>query len=134
MNITTRNVLPAALSLMAALALTGCATGASYSDLDRESTLEDAMPPGLLDQVGDKVEPKSSRLVGHDGDTELYLARGGKLVCLVAYVNDADWVMGCGSADVDVDGTPGRFFARPDGSSAPIDGTVAISKNVWRAE
>nr|WP_314842295.1 hypothetical protein [uncultured Microbacterium sp.] len=57
----------AALSLSAAIALTGCSGGQSYSDLSGERETEDELP-GLPDYAYESVDTGSSRFVGeHEG-------------------------------------------------------------------
>lgn len=120
-----------AAALATIFTLAACAPGPVYSDLDRVATSDDAWPIDLPAYASDDLNPESSRLVGHDGTTALYLATsmpsGG--VCLLVYPDNGNWVVGCGADGMRVGGGGNSSYTvRSDG--AITDGT-AISGNVY---
>jgi len=126
------DVLQNGRSLATIFTLAACATGPAYSDLDRVATTDDAWPVDLPAYSSDDLNPESSRLVGRDGTTALYLAvstmpRGG--VCLPVYPDNDKWVVGCGTDGMSVNGGgDSSYTVHRDG--ADTDGT-AISDNVY---
>jgi hypothetical protein len=123
----------AAATATALLALSGCATGEGFSDLSRKSTADDEWPSSLPEYAAENVNADSSRLVGHDGSTALYLAEStgpGGGVCLLIYPDDENWVVGCGTNGVSVGGCGNpTYTVRGDG--APDGDENAISENVY---
>jgi hypothetical protein len=123
----------AAIAVLMSVALSGCAaTGADYSDLSLDATPDDAWPSSLPAYASEHIDVASSRLVGRDGATSLYLVRSTESqhdVCLLVYPNDNDWMVGCGQDGLSVDrGGSSTYVVRSDGS--PRDGN-AISDNVY---
>lgn len=120
-----------ATAIIALFVLSGCASGEGYSDLNREATADDERPNSLPEHAAQNIEPNSSRLVGHDGSTALYLVEsedpsGG--VCLLIYPEDNHWVVGCGAHELTVGGGSPTYVVRGDGALNEND--VAISENV----
>ncbi len=77
----------------AALVLTACTAGVPYADLAGDPTEQDALPAGLPDHAYRDVDVDSSRYVGDDNGTQLWLVRGTERdsVCLLRITNiDAD--------------------------------------------
>jgi hypothetical protein len=128
-----RHLWAPAVAITALVALSGCATGEGYSDLSRKATADDEWPSSLPEYAADNIDPKSSRLVGHDGSTALYLAEstdpsGG--VCLLIYPESNNWVVGCGAHELTVGGGGNTtYVVRGDG--ALDDDDDAISENVF---
>jgi hypothetical protein len=129
-----RGGVAAATAVIGMLAWSGCAAAEGYSDLSREATAEDAWPTSLPGYAADNVEAGSSRLVGHDGSTALYLAASAEPsggVCLLIYPEDDNWTVGCGANEVTVTGGGGSYAVRGDG--APDGDGDSISENVYFA-
>jgi hypothetical protein len=120
-----------AVALALGLALAACATGPSYSDLDRVATPDDAWPIDLPAYASDGLDVESVRLVGHDGTTALYLATdtmADQSVCLLVYPGSGNWVVGCGGDGMTVGGgSNSRYTVHSDGEAA---GSTVISGNV----
>lgn len=119
---------------VAALVLTACtAGGPPYADLAGEPTAQDALPADLPDHAYRDVDVDSSRYVGDDGGTQLWLVRGTERdsVCLVTVTDiDADdWQIGCSGAAGPL--TTGSYVVHSDGYPTPDD-AVPISENVYR--
>lgn len=78
----------------AALVLIGCTAGVPpYADLAGDPTQEDALPAGLPGHAYRDVDIDSSRYIGNDVGTQLWLARATERdsVCLIRITNiDAD--------------------------------------------
>ncbi|WP_413318408.1 hypothetical protein AA0Z99_00400 [Agrococcus sp. 1P02AA] len=127
----TRPLAVALVGGLVAIGLTACAPSASFSVLDREASAGDAVPAELGgDDFGD-ADPDSARFVGEHGDAQLWLMRGGESpVCLLVYVDAADWGHACGAAPVGLDIGIGWFEVVADGQAAP-EGSVQISENVY---
>lgn len=118
----------------AALVLTACMMGfPSYADLAGDPTQQDALPDGLPDHAYGDIDVDSSRYVGDDDGTQLWLARGTERdsVCLVSITDiDADdWQVACGGAAGPL--TAGSYVVHSDGYPTPDD-AVPISENVYR--
>jgi hypothetical protein len=124
-----------AVTVMTALAigLSGCLDGGSgFAVLDRPAESADALPTDLPDYAFDNLDPESARFVAdHDG-VELYLTRGADSgICLLAYPNAEDWVVGCsGGRWLKVGGRSTKYEVRADGAPAP-EGATALSANVY---
>jgi hypothetical protein len=120
-----------AAALALGLALAACATGPSYSDLDRVATADDTWPIDLPAHASDGVDVESVRLVGHDGTTALYLAADTMAdysVCLLIYPGGGNWVVGCGGDGMVVGGGSNSYYTvHSDGERA---GSNVISGNV----
>lgn len=130
----TATGLTVALSAVA-FALAGCtATGDTYSVLEQEAQPEDEVPSDLPSYAWDDADPTSARFVGEEEGTSLWLARASDDTgtCLLAYVDEETWVLGCGGdgAPFRVGGIAGSFTVIPDGAHPP-DGMAAISENVY---
>lgn len=125
----------AAIAAVTFLTLSACASGSEYSDLNRPATADDKWPSSLPEYASNSLDPESSRLVGHDGSTALYLATstqpsGG--VCLLIYPGDENWVVGCGMNGVTVGGGGSPTYV-VEGDGSPREGN-AISENVFIEE
>lgn len=117
-----------------ALALAGCSGPAGYAALDRDAEPSDALPEELPAHALEDVDEGSARHIGTDEGTDLRLLRAehGSEVCVLAYPDAVDWVMGCGGEGaVTIDGPAGSFAVQPDGATPPTDAT-RISDNVFR--
>lgn len=124
-----------AIGLMLTLLLAGCGiTPSTYSILDSKAESEDALPDALPSYAGDSADLATSRFVGEYDGTSLWLLRGeeSSTVCLLAFPNVDEWVMGCGG-DTDagaMEGPTGKYVYQPDGLPAPQDAT-RVSANVY---
>lgn len=120
-------------AMVAAVVLSGCSSGSGYADLSPEATSRDAWPSDLPEYSMDSVDEKTSRLVGKYEGSELYLARSidpKDEVCLLAYTDGSDWVVGCGPSGLRVSASShGTFAVLGDG--ATNDDLEAISTNVY---
>lgn len=120
-------------AVMVLLTLSACAGGPQYSDLARKATADDAWPSSLPDHAATDLDPESSRLVGRDGKTALYLAAatepaGG--ACILVYPNDQEWFVSCGLNEMVMSGKSGtKYVLRSDGFAT--DDLRAISENVY---
>jgi hypothetical protein len=124
----------AATALTTLLTLSACTTGPHYSDLSQAATANDTWPSNLPHYAAAHLDPGSSRLVGHDGTTSIYLTASNARsdgVCLLIYPDNGDWVVGCGADELSVSGGGATYTVRSDGS--PGDGT-ALSKNVYTTQ
>lgn len=115
-----------------ALTLTGCASESTYGDLDRDALPADQWPSDLVGRSSNTADVNTSRLVGKDGTSRLYLARaiepaGG--VCLLVYASGTEWVVGCGPAGLEVTARSRLYGVFDD--QAGRDSRSAISKNVF---
>ena len=134
----TRSATRAAVVVaVAALGLAACASpGPTYAALDRAATPADALPDDLPAHALEDVEPDSARLVGEHDGTRLWLLRSAipeLEICLLAFVDAADWMQGCGGGDeVRVSGGPGDFTVLADGAVVP-DGLTQVGENVHAA-
>ena len=125
-----QTLLASTIALMALLQLTGCTTGDVYSDLSREVTDDDAWPSDLPDYAARDLDVDSTRLVGHDGETYIYLLKSTEPVggpCLLIYPDSKSWTVSCGGSGLRAGNGTATYILRPDG--APAEGT-AISENV----
>lgn len=128
--------LPALVAVsLISIALTGCTTGsAGYPIFDRAAQPEDTTPTSLPDYARDNIDLITTRYVGEHHGTQLWLGKGREAatVCLLAYPDDHDWVIGCGGeGQNEVYGVKvGRFVFQPDEHPAPED-SEAISDNVY---
>jgi hypothetical protein len=126
------------VALMFAFLLTGCtASQPTYSVLDSAAESEDALPETLPSSVGNSADLATSRLVGEYDGVPLWLLPGreSSTVCLLAFPNDDDWVMGC-AGDTGagaMEGPTGKYTYQPDGFPAPQDAT-RISTNVYAVD
>jgi hypothetical protein len=114
------------------LALAGCATGSDYGDLDRDALPADRWPSDLVGRSSNTADIRTSRLVGEDSASKLYLARaiepaGG--VCLLVYTSGTEWVVGCGPTGLEVTAGSSRYGVFDDQAAKGDQG--AISKNVF---
>lgn len=130
----TRGRVAAAL-VCSVLALAGCsASGSSYAVLDRDAHPEDEVPAQLPASAGDGADLDSARFVGRHENSSLWLMRGDddSGVCLLAYLDEATWAIGCASDDgpMQVGGLAGSFTVIPDHAAAPENATQ-ISGNVY---
>lgn len=98
-----------------------------------DPTAQDALPADLPDHAYRDVYVDSSRYVGDDDGTQLWLVRGTERdsVCLVTVTDiDADdWQIGCSGAAGPL--TMGSYVVHSDGYPTPDD-AVPISENVYR--
>jgi hypothetical protein len=125
-----QTLLASTIALMALLPLTGCATGDVYSDLSREVTDDDAWPSDLPDYAARDLDVDSNRLVGHDGETYIYLVKSTEPIggpCLLIYPDSKSWAVSCGGSGLRAGSGTATYILHPDGS--PAEGT-AISENV----
>lgn len=128
-----RRLLQAAVTAAAVLlALSACGAGPQYSDLDREPTADDQWPSTLPEYAADNLDRESSRLVGHDGSTALYLATSieqpSDAVCLLVFAGDDNWTVACGTDGTLVSLGDATYGIRSDGMDV---GQKAISENVY---
>ncbi|MAM53312.1 hypothetical protein [Microbacterium sp. UBA3394] len=102
--------------------------------LDQDARPEDKVPEQLPAYAGEEADLESARFVGKHDDSSLWLmgSNEGSGVCLLAYEDEAAWVMGCASegSPIEVGGLAGHFTVLPDGAPAP-DGATQISENVY---
>lgn len=131
----SRIALAVSLASLVTVVLSGCSgTTGGYAILDRPADSNDSVPSAVHDDEVDTMDLSTSRYVGENDGTQLWLGRGqdASTVCLLAYPNDESWVIGCaGPGRSTVDGSvAGRFVFQPDGYSTPEDST-AISDNVF---
>ncbi|QFG68403.1 hypothetical protein [Ornithinimicrobium pratense] len=112
--------------------LTSCASTDGFSDLDRERQANDSPPETLDFADDDEILLDSSRSVGTYEGAELWLARtSDDGVCLIAYTDEMDWVVGCSDIPpLGVSGSPGSFIVVSDGQDPPENAT-RISDNVF---
>jgi len=118
---------------VAAVVLAGCSSGSGYADLSPEATSRDGWPTDLPEYSTDSVDEKTSRFVGEYEGSELYLARSiepQEGVCLLAYTDGSDWVVGCGPSGLRVSASSERTFAVL-GDGATSEDLQAISTNVF---
>lgn len=105
-----------------------------FADLEGDGPSQKDVPAVVVADLDD-AEAASYRWVGEHDGSDLWLGLGTpeERVCLVAYVDDDEWVHSCG---VTGDGTPmtvsgyGTFYVVRDGHDAP-DGASAVSANVY---
>jgi hypothetical protein len=113
-------------------ALAGCASEITYGDLNRDALPADRWPSDLVGRSSNTADVETSRLVGEDSASKLYLARaiepaGG--VCLLVYTSRTEWVVGCGPTGLEVTAGSSRYGVFDD--QAAKGGQGAISKNVF---
>lgn len=129
---------PIAIGLVFVFLLTGCAPDEpKYAIFDSTADSEDAVPDALPSYAGDSADLTTSRFVGEHDGVPLWLLRGreGSTVCLLAFPDAVDWVMGCGgeSGPGGMEGPSGEYVFQPDGLPAPEDAS-RISTNVYAVE
>lgn len=121
---------------LSAATLSGCtAFSSGYAVLDRAVEPADAVPDAVAEQdSGDVADLSSARFVGEHSGSSLWLIRGldEKTVCVLAYLDESQWGMGCGgeTGPVEMSGPAGHFMALPDDYPAP-DGATRVSDNVY---
>ncbi|PRA80639.1 hypothetical protein [Microbacterium sp. MYb66] len=124
------------LLALSAIALSGCtASSASYAVLDRDAEPADTVPDGVIEQdSGDVADLSSARFVGEHSGSSVWLLRGVEpsTVCVLAYLDESEWGMGCGGerGPVEMSGPAGHFTTVPDDYPTP-DGATRISDNVY---
>ncbi|WES63959.1 hypothetical protein P0L94_16005 [Microbacter sp. GSS18] len=122
-----------------AFTLAGCAAQSTgYSDLDRASTDQDALPAET--QPSDMVDPDTIRFVTTDGDWSIWIASGSEpdSVCLILFASangsntaTTSCDTSAGGVRVDENAPGGNYLAIPDSATPPDDAT-ALSENVYR--
>lgn len=127
-----RFLTPIAL-VTAALALTGCTSGVSYTDIASAQTL--ALPDAVTEDARANFDVDSMRWVGEHEGTNVWLGRGSKAgeICIFTYPSDGAWAGVCGreGGEMGVSGPDQRLFTVvPDGGASP-EGFVAVSRNVY---
>lgn len=101
---TARSVAGAAMFVVAAFGLAGCAEPGSVSipEFDREQTAEDVMPSDIQLYSDSRITPEDTRLAGIDsGGNSWYIARHGQdaEVCIAVSMSvTAEWFASCGIA------------------------------------
>ncbi len=120
----------------AVLALSACGAEAHpYSDLGGEATRQDALPASLPEYASRDLDIESSRYVGDDDGTRLWLARGAEegTVCLVIVSAAEEWFVACGgeAGPMTTGGVVGSYTVHADHHPIPDD-AVEISANVYR--
>ncbi len=118
-----------------AFLLTGCiASGFPYAVFEEEAQPADELPSELPAYAGDGADLETARFVGEHDDSSLWLMRGAEKtdICILAWQDEAAWVLGCGlaSGPVGIGGMAGEFTVLPDGMPAP-EGTTQVSENVY---
>ena len=114
------------------LILTACSAITQYSDLNREATPADALPPGIVESDAE-IDLSTSRFVGVDDGVSLWLVtpEAPYGICLVTYPDGQDWSVACGGSGLEVDMGSGHHYAvHPDGMPNR-DGMRRISENVF---
>lgn len=124
-----------AVAVGGAAALAACGSGgASYADLERDATEQDAPPRAAADAIAERdADPESSRFVGAFDGHQVWLLRAEpNAVCMVVQsAEEPEWLLSCGGDGLTTtlaDGT--TFFVQVDGLPAPADAT-AVSQNVF---
>ncbi|GAA2585975.1 hypothetical protein [Microbacterium binotii] len=131
---TPRRRLLTPISLLAAaLALAGCTSVGSYTDL--ESTETRALPDAVTEDARANLDLDSMRWVGQYEGTDVWLARGSKAgeICIFTYPGDGAWASVCGGegGELGVSGPDQRvYMVVPDGGDSP-EGSIAVSHNVY---
>lgn len=118
-----------------AFLLAGCITsGSPYAVFEEEAQPADELPAELPAYAGDGADLETARYVGEYDKSSLWLMRGAEKndICILAWQDEAAWVLGCGfaSGPVGIGGMAGKFTVVPDGVPAP-EGTTQVSENVY---